>query len=948
MSFDITDLRQATLDKILYFADSGKLTIPLWYDCCIALQNMDTYDPYIYEKTRMKLYNRGDDFINSNIEDPSHVKLLSEALQWLQYFQSIPAPILSSHFDGGRLTENGRLWVTCENYKFDLKLQDSSKKYNRLTNKGMDWEIWDTPIDGAKYEFKLVNCKDPTASPETSRISETSNSSLLNDVRKKLAFPLNRFYVTINQYGEFNLDQRPPNDERHWGKVEVQMRVWSDTYQTWSAWSNKITCTQVPYEYHITGCMHNITEQKQKYIGISLADDDFHNTLLNKKIPVNEFSMGLHYLGPDYTKSRTGDLFIMVPYPNTITRHFNLPCCPQSQMKKYWVSSFAGNISDPIPVEKVDNISTNPVSLDDTKNLTQYQEYINTYFNKQASSCRPLDDDIMTLLHKLEATASKIPTSTQVRLATEAIIKKTMSGYDFNNISYDASLLNGVTVTIDDVIFTFRHGDIQRDYNFIDATKTYIIHHDSPLPQGAYAVNITEQFLPVITQEVSAVIWGIRQSLPISKVMSQICTKIPGYHYIDISFKARKAGITHDYVLKLASFTNFTINLLDYLPDHEIIEVGATRNDIKLSINKVETDHKTYNTENSTFIKIMSGYEPEIYYGSFLSRQLRDKGNSDRERLIGSFPCLEGFNNIDLNQMGTTDLNNIKELSRAFIYGDREVYSMRNQYICSKGSLSGDAYTHMLNKIGIDHDNVSHYTQMLRYQDKRNLLFLWTIERGYMANFGIKNTTHPSFNNMHLSKYSIWSYHWDTNNNKVMKWRGGYHNNLLGDESGIVMEVSQKQNTAQIWCCNYRGIEDYSGIFSNGEHVGNTTWSQGMFKDRWANKDICKWVNGANYVEYPFGGELLPRKFGGSASTGLQSYSWTLGQHIWTAIGGVDNMPGGNRNDCMLFTVDSEGIQNTNGVMPCTRIIWFNYNAPDIDFQYSEGQHIEYTYPIEL
>lgn len=998
MSYDLTDLRQSTLDKILYFADSGKLTIPLWYDCCIALQNMDSYDPYIYEKARMKLYNKGDEFINSEIEDPSHVKLLSEALQWLQYFQSIPAPRISSHFDGGRLTENGRLWITCENYSFDIEEQDSVNNYNaNYIDKNANWTIWDTPINPSKFEFKLVNCNTPTASPETSKINGAAGNQKVQDIREKLMFPKNRFYVTLNEYdrGKFG-DNRPPRDETQWGTAEIQMRVWSDEYQTWSAWSNKVTCLQVPYEYHITGCLHNLTDQKQVCVGISLADNDFNNNLVNEKIPVNEFGMAWGYTNRFYSPAVNRDHVYCKTYPNTITRHFDLPCCPQSQMKKYIIDpSIDGRTKKPklhkpyfgdkkpwfvasgLAPNGTNGVDNNPSNDGiNTLQLTNANEMwccditLDVTCNKPAT-----DDEFMWAQKQAIKRISTWYNGNQFRLPTQNdfnTVIKSADGKEFRFKLNTTSVNNAFQLTIGNSFVTVATKDIQNKGVF--SVNAFIKSNTSPTNKRIFSNAVVHKL-----------------NIATSKNMSylQMHTKIPGYHYIDISLKTINVTNNQEvnWVLKLASFSSFVLediatDLNKYLPNymkdyfvveafdnttgikhkrHRFVDLGISRNkfeafNLDKKINPPEADWKSYNIIGTTRVKIYSSYEPEIFYGSFHPRYLqhKDEGITDSHKITaGSHLACINFpqrNNI-------LDMNYLKEAIRASVYGNSSSYAKVRNFVISKHKIettlieSNTPSNWYVNYTGVDNDTLNVYKSpycinMMTYQDKRNFLFLWTLERGYMANFGYRNSTNPVFANMHLSKYSVWSLsNYQHGNQKLEVKGGGIHRDYIGNDSYVAFDLNQNMLS-----CIYRGIEDYSGWLANGEHTWNIKFQGGQVIDiSDNNKVVCKHVTGSNVTEYTFGGELFPRRFHTNLAVGTQSFTWqTQDFSQYIAFSGIDDLvPSYTDTRNNIFTVCDDLRRSDYGLTHCTRAIYRNPDKIDKDIKPYEYQP-DFIYPIEL
>lgn len=1002
---DIRDLKQATLDKILYFVDSNRLTIQLWYDCCLALQNMDNYDKHIFEKTKAKLYDKGVAFLNSNIEDSHDLKLLSDALKWIENFQKIPAPILYCDFDGGRMTENGRIWVTCKNYDFSKYIT-----YARNYSNG-NYIPFITIGDGSlenieAFQFRLEGCHSPTADIESTRIDTNRDVNAgpwrpdqnKNDNKYSMYRNTKNFYVVLDTYA--GSEHRPIDSG--FKKCRIQMRFYSEEFQTYSAWSNAIEVDIIPYERHITGCFHNITDEKQCFVGINFPDDNFVS-LTNDKILPNEFTR----MAVQEEPNRNG--IVGVNYPNTITRHFDLPCCPQSQMKRYVVSIWnGGHIHGEYKTSNENYIEDN--YFFDTANNNRKAIRVNTCTNFNGSGFdQTMPNEVKNITNNLfkevfiyvvgdegsqndwNGNLAKRYNLTLIGRKTKGepleeedlifIIKDCLRNANFNSNS-TASVFpqnykyKGETINFDIASFTHKRVGRSGDWHVICDRADNLDHVH--LVSNVNLDISTETDFTINLDFTKLDYWNDikHANSNIHYVPKQVMTKLPGYHYIDIGIKAGGK----DHVLKLASFAPFKINLLTELKKHmnkrisnyfelnPITEISANRNEVKvysngalINANRDEDGNYTWGSISNLEIEVFSGYQNEVYYGSFLNTYvtLRNGNGGSFDNTMASIPY------VPLSNLSKNFNDRFGDIGRFFSINN---FGNGNRLFTADGFKKwANDWQNPQNWQGINYRN----SEPCNYYTKRNFLFLWTTERGYMGNYGYWGITNPMYNWTPMNRQSIWGYHWNHHGNRGAH-RGAASSHMLGNRSGIeyIMpqgtynlpgnlvkyERRQYEATTQIFYASYRGVEDYSGIYANGEHITGLKYSNG-----YANvytygsnggyyKPLCTWSgsNSYGFVKVPKGGELFAKSFGASSTTGITSTSWEQGNHIYCATGGVDDSSLGNfRNDCMVYTLDTNGLGGTNNKAFCTRSIWYNPYAVDSKIEPYVYQP-DFIYPIDF
>lgn len=999
---DIRDLKQATLDKILYFVDSNRLTIQLWYDCCLALQNMDNYDKHIFEKTKAKLYDKGVAFLNSNIEDSHDLKLLSDALKWIENFQKIPAPILYCDFDGGRMTENGRIWVTCKNYDFSKYIT-----YARNYSNG-NYIPFITIGDGSlenieAFQFRLEGCHSPTADIESTRIDTNRDVNAgpwrpdqnKNDNKYSMYRNTKNFYVVLDTYA--GSEHRPIDSG--FKKCRIQMRFYSEEFQTYSAWSNAIEVDIIPYERHITGCFHNITDEKQCFVGINFPDDNFVS-LTNDKILPNEFTR----MAVQEEPNRNG--IVGVNYPNTITRHFDLPCCPQSQMKRYVVSIWnGGHIHGEYKTSNENYIEDN--YFFDTANNNRKAIRVNTCTNFNGSGFdQTMPNEVKNITNNLfkevfiyvvgdegsqndwNGNLAKRYNLTLIGRKTKGepleeedlifIIKDCLRNANFNSNS-TASVFpqnykyKGETINFDIASFTHKRVGIYDQYYAICDTidnldYIYLVSNVELIDSDETSFNISLDFTKLdYWNNIKA------SNSNIHPVEKQVMTKLPGYHYIDIGIKAGGK----DHVLKLASFAPFKINLLTELKKHmnkrianyfelnPITEISANRNEVKvysngalINANRDEDGNYTWGSISNLEIEVFSGYQNEVYYGSFLNTytSVRFGNGRQRDETMASIPYVKLSNNQN------TLMSRVGDTTMFFMAGN----SAREGFFNIENYLKWVERPNDVNNLRIKYAQSS----VCDYFTKRNFLFLWTTERGYMGNYGYRGITNHMYNWTPMNRQSIWGYHWNHHGNRGAH-RGAASSHMLGNRSGIeyIMpqgtynlpgnlvkyERRQYEATTQIFYASYRGVEDYSGIYCNGEHIHPLRFLRPGFDGVNGHVDvgkyICNW-NGdsSGYIKVPKGGEIFSKSFGASSTTGIASYSWEkmMQFNSVVSIGGLfTSSLNSTAGEVMCYTIDLNANEGDNYKAFCTRSIWYNPYAVDSKIEPYVYQP-DFIYPIDF
>lgn len=999
---DIIDLKQATLDKILYFVDSNRLTIQLWHDCCLALQNMDTYDKHIFEKTKAKLYDKGVAFLNSNIEDSHDLKLLSDALKWIENFQKIPAPILYCDFDGGRMTENGRIWVTCKNYDFS-KYMTYASKYVGYGDGVPDITILDGSLENIEaFQFRLDGCHSPTADIESTKIDKNRDVNAgpwrpdqnKKDNKYSMYRNTKNFYVVLDTYA--GSEHRPIDSG--FKKCRIQMRFYSEEFQTYSAWSNAIEVDIIPYERHITGCFHNITDEKQCFVGINFPDDNFVS-LTNDKILPNEFTR----MAVQEEPNRNG--IVGVNYPNTITRHFDLPCCPQSQMKRYVVSIWnGGHIHGEYKTSNENYIDDN--YFFDTANNNRKAIRVNTCVDFNGSGFdQTMPNEVKNITNNLfkevfiyvvgdegsqndwNGNLAKRYTLTLIGRKSKGepleeedlifIIKDCLRNANFDSNS-TASVFpqnykyKGETINFDIASFTHKRiGNMGYYYAVCDNIDN--LDHVHLVSDVNLDISTETDF--TITLDFTKLDYWNDIKNPnsnIHPVEKQVMTKLPGYHYIDIGIKAGGK----DHVLKLASFAPFKINLISELKKHmnkrmanyfelnPITEISANRNEVKvysngalINANRNGDGNYTWGSISNLEIEVFSGYQNEVYYGSFLNTytNVRYGNGLTRSDAMASTPY------VRLSSNTTNLIERISHTTNFFMAGNKAL-----------GFFNSENFLKWL-KNPNNFDNLRYQWQgssVCDYYTKRNFLFLWTTERGYMGNYGYRGITNPMYNWTPMNRQSIWGYHWNHHSNRGAH-RGAASSHMLGNRSGIeyIMpqgtynlpgnlvssQRRQYEASTQIFYASYRGVEDYSGIYANGEHIHSLRFLRpgydGVNGHVEANgKYICNWGGDASgYIKVPKGGEILARSFGASQNTGINSHSWEkMVAQTYPAVGGLyTSSLNATPAEIMCYSIDINSNEGDNYKAFCTRSIWYNPYAVDSKIEPYVYQP-DFIYPIDF